>query len=195
MKIGRLQSKMAKGRSKGKMTPVDELKIDQKINKLELVIAKDKEKLAELEQKQYYKIIVTFLVKCCPIGKNPKNNSMEIINQKSAQRVDNQLLALTHASQLLTYLTGFGGLIVPLVIWLSSKDNVLGMDEHGRLIINFQLTMLLILVISVPAILLFGLGLLGFLFVGIIGFILPIMNAVRAANGEAPSTFATIKFI
>jgi uncharacterized Tic20 family protein len=120
---------------------------------------------------------------------------MEIINQKSAQRVDNQLLALTHASQLLTYLTGFGGLIVPLVIWLSSKDNVLGMDEHGRLIINFQLTMLLMLVISVPAILLFGLGLLGFLFVGIIGFILPIMNAVRAANGEAPSTFATIKFI
>ena len=71
MKIGRLQSKVAKSRSKGKMTPVDELKIDQKINKLELVIAKDKEKLAELEQKQYYKIIVTFLVKCCPIGKNP----------------------------------------------------------------------------------------------------------------------------
>lgn len=120
---------------------------------------------------------------------------MEIINQKSVQRTDNQLLALTHASQLLTYLTGFGGLIVPLVIWLSTKDNVLGMDEHGRSIVNFQLTMLLMLAISVPAILLFGLGLLGFLFVGIIGFILPIMNTVRAANGEAPSTFATIKFI
>ena len=120
---------------------------------------------------------------------------MEIINQKSVLRSDNQLLALTHASQLLTYLTGFGGLIVPLVIWLSSKDTVIGMDEHGRSIINFQLTMLLILAISVPAILLLGLGLLGFLFVGMIGFILPIVNAVRAANGEAPSTFATINFI
>ena len=120
---------------------------------------------------------------------------MEIINQKSVQRTDNQLLALTHASQLLSYLTGFGGFIVPLVIWLTTKDNVLGMDEHGRSIVNFQLTMLLMLAISVPAILLFGLGLLGFLFVGIIGFILPIVNAVRAANGEAPSTFATIKFI
>lgn len=120
---------------------------------------------------------------------------MEIINQKSVLRSDNQLLALTHASQLLTYLTGFGGLIVPLVIWLSSKDTVIGMDEHGRSIINFQLTMLLILAISVPAILLLGLGLLGFLFVGMIGFILPIVNAVRAANGESPSTFATINFI
>ena len=120
---------------------------------------------------------------------------MEIINQKSSQRTDNQLLALTHASQLLTYVTGFGGLIVPLVIWLSSKDSVSGMDEHGRSIINFQLSLLLWLAISIPAILLLGLGLLGILFVSVIGFILPIVNAVRAANGEAPSTFATINFI
>ena len=127
---------------------------------------------------------------------------MELINppagrqvKKSALRTDNQLLALTHASQLLTYITGFGGLIVPLVIWLASKDSVEGMDEHGKSIINFQLTMLLLLAISIPAILLLGLGLLGLLFVGIVGFIVPIVNAVRAANGESPSNFSTIKFI
>ena len=49
--------------------------------------------------------------------------------------------------------------------------------------------------ISIPAILLLGLGLLGLLFVGIVGFIVPIVNAVRAANGESPSNFSTIKFI
>jgi uncharacterized Tic20 family protein len=120
---------------------------------------------------------------------------MEIINHKSAQRTDNQLLALTHISQLLTYVTGFGGLLVPLVIWLSTKDSVKGMNEHGKSIVNFQLSMLLFLAISVPAIILFGLGLLGFLFVGIIGFILPIVNAIKAANGESPSSFSTIRFI
>ena len=120
---------------------------------------------------------------------------MEIINQKSHLRTDNQLLALTHASQLLTYVTGFGGLLVPLVIWVASKDSVAGMNEHGKSIINFQLTLLLWLAISIPAILLLGLGLLGFLFVGIVGFILPIVNAVRAANGESPSRFSTINFI
>lgn len=120
---------------------------------------------------------------------------MEIINHKSIQRTDNQLLALTHASQLLTYVTGFGGLIVPLVIWFSTKDSVEGMDEHGKSIINFQLTMLLFLAISVPAVLLLGLGLLGFLFVGVVSFILPIVNAVKASNGESPSSFSTIKFI
>jgi len=120
---------------------------------------------------------------------------MEIINQKSNQRTDNQLLAISHLSQLLTYVTGFGGLVVPLFIWLTSKDSVDGMDVHGRSIINFQLSMLLWLAISIPAILLFGLGLLGIFFVGIIGFIMPIVNAVKAANGELPSNFATIKFI
>lgn len=51
-KIRKLQSKLAKGRSKGKASPVDEMKINQKINKLDLTIAKDKEKLTKLQQKQ-----------------------------------------------------------------------------------------------------------------------------------------------
>jgi len=120
---------------------------------------------------------------------------MELINQQSLKRTDNQFLALTHLSQLLTYITGFGGLVVPLVIWLTSKDSVNGMDEHGKSIVNFQLTMLLIFCISIPGIILFGLGILGILFVCAIGFILPIVNAVKAANGEAPSNFSTIRFI
>jgi len=110
-------------------------------------------------------------------------------------RVDNQLLVITHLSQLLTYLTGFGGLIVPLIIWLTSKDNVVGMDEHGKSIINFQLSMLLYTFLAIPAILLLGLGILMLIFVGIIAFVLPIVNAVRASNGEAPSYFGTIRFI
>jgi len=119
---------------------------------------------------------------------------MEIITRET-KRTDNSLLAITHLSQLLYYITGFGGLIVPLVIWLSSKDRVKGMDEHGKSIINFQLTLLLIIVISIPGILLFGLGILGLIYVGIIGFVFPIVNAVRAANGDAPSNFMTIQFV
>ncbi len=63
---------------------------------------------------------------------------MEVINQ-SALRVDRQLLVITHLTQLLSYIIGFGGLITPLIIWLSSKDRVEGMDEHGKAIVNFQL--------------------------------------------------------
>lgn len=44
-------------------------------------------------------------------------------------RKDNQLLVVTHLSQLLTFVTGFGGLIVPLILWATQKDKVLQMDE------------------------------------------------------------------
>ena len=119
---------------------------------------------------------------------------MEILNH-TVKTVDKPLLTLTHLSQLLSYVTGCGGLIVPLVIWLTQKDKVEGMDEHGKSIVNFQITLLLLAVISVPGILLFGLGILGLIYVGIIGFIMPIVNAVRASNGESPSYFSTIRFI
>ena len=119
---------------------------------------------------------------------------MEVINQ-STMRVDRQLLVITHLTQLLSYVIGFGGLITPLILWLTSKDSVEGMDEHGKAILNFQLSLILYLIISVPAILLLGLGILGILGVVILGFVLPIVNAVRANNGEDPSYFMTIRFI
>ncbi|PKA99964.1 hypothetical protein B0O79_3687 [Flavobacteriaceae bacterium MAR_2009_75] len=120
---------------------------------------------------------------------------MEIINQNKTLETNNQLLVLTHLSQLLTYVTGFGGLLAPLVIWLTSKDSVAGMDEHGKAIVNFQLSMLLFTILSIPAILLLGLGILSLICIGIIAFILPIVNAVKASNGESPSYFMTIRFL
>ncbi len=119
---------------------------------------------------------------------------MEIINQ-SAKRIDTNLIVLTQLSQLLYYVTGFGGLVVPLVIWLSQKDQVAGMDEHGKNIVNFQLTLILITVISIPGIFVFGAGILGLIYVGIAGFVMPIVNAVKASNGERPSYWGTIQFI
>tara|TARA_R100000306_G_scaffold5149_1_gene7586 strand:+ start:14986 stop:15348 length:363 start_codon:yes stop_codon:yes gene_type:complete len=119
---------------------------------------------------------------------------MEVINH-TAKRTDNQLLVIAHVSQLLTYVTGFGGLIVPLVIWLTQKDKVIGMNEHGKAIVNFQLTLILLTIISIPAILLLGLGILMLIFIGIVAFVLPIVNAVRASNNESPSFFMTIRFI
>ncbi|WP_190808477.1 DUF4870 domain-containing protein [Flagellimonas sp. S3867] len=121
---------------------------------------------------------------------------MEVINQnQNVLRKDNTLLSIAHLTQLLHYVTGFGGFIVPLTIWLTSRKNVESMDEHGKAIVNFQLSLLLYLIISVPAILLFGLGILGLIGVGILGFVLPIVNAVKASNGESPSLFLTIRFI
>lgn len=122
---------------------------------------------------------------------------MEIINQstETTMRVDRPLLAATHLTQLISYVIGFGGLITPLIIWLATKNSVQGMDQHGRAIINLQLSLILYVILSIPAILLLGLGILTLIGAGILGFVLPIVNAVRASNGESPSYFLTIPFI
>ena len=46
------------------------------------------------------------------------------------QTENRTLLAATHLSQLLDFVTGIGGLIVPLVIWLTQRDKVIDMDEN-----------------------------------------------------------------
>ena len=119
---------------------------------------------------------------------------MELVT-KEILRKDNSLLAVTHLTQLLHYITGFGGFLVPLIIWITSRNSVEAMDEHGKSIINLQLSLLLYIIVSIPAILLLGLGILMLIGVAIIGFVVPIVNAVKSANGESPSYFLTIKFV
>ena len=66
---------------------------------------------------------------------------MEQYNQ-DFKRVDNNLLVATHLCQLLTYVSGFGGLVVPLILWLTQKDKVASMDIQGKQIVNFQLSLI-----------------------------------------------------
>ncbi|MEO9892382.1 DUF4870 domain-containing protein [Aurantibacter sp.] len=111
------------------------------------------------------------------------------------KRENKSLLAVTHLSQLLDFVTGIGGLIVPLVIWFTQKDSVLGMDENGKSIINFRISMFIYVLLCIPLILLFGLGLLGFVVLGVLYLIFPIINAIKASNGEEPHYPFSMKFV
>lgn len=110
-------------------------------------------------------------------------------------KVNRQLLVLTHLSQLITLVIGFGSLLLPLFLWLTKKSDVYEMDEHGKRIINFQLSILIYSLICIPLILLLGLGILGLIVLGIISFIFPIVNAIRASNGETPQYPLSLNFI
>jgi hypothetical protein len=110
-------------------------------------------------------------------------------------RQDNQLIVITHLSQLIMLVTGFGSLLLPLVLWLTQKEKVYQMDVHGKNIVNFQLSLIVYFIICIPLILLFGLGLLGFIVLGIVSIIFPIVNAIKASHGETPTYPLSINFI
>lgn len=122
---------------------------------------------------------------------------MEVINpnNSTALRQDNQLLVITHLSQLLTYITGFGGLLVPLILWAVNNDRVAGMDEHGKQIINFQLSMFLYALICIPLIFALGLGILGLIVICILSLVFPIINGVNASNNKPIHYPLSIRFL
>ena len=119
---------------------------------------------------------------------------MEQYNQ-DFKRVDNNLLVATHLCQLLTFISGFGGLVVPLILWLTQKDKVASMDIQGKQIVNFQLSLIVYSLLSIPLIFVFGLGLFVLFVVGTLGLILPIVNAIKVNNQEPPVYFMNIDFI
>jgi len=110
-------------------------------------------------------------------------------------RRNKELLVATHLSQLLDLVTVMGGFLAPLTIWLLKKDEVEDMEEQGKSILNFRITMFIYFIICFPLIFFFGIGLLGFLIVGALYAIFPIINAIRVYNNEEPNYPFTIKFL
>lgn len=102
-------------------------------------------------------------------------------------KTNNQLLVIAHLSQLLDLVTLVGGFLAPLILWLANKDTISNMDEQGRDIINFRLSMIIYSLLCIPLVLLFGLGLLGFAAIAVFYFIFPIINAIKVSNGEQPN--------
>ncbi|WP_031429110.1 DUF4870 domain-containing protein [Flavimarina sp. Hel_I_48] len=107
---------------------------------------------------------------------------------------DRTLLVATHLSQLLDLVTGIGGFIVPLFLWLTQKEKIINMDSQGKEILNFQVSLFIYGILCIPLMLLFGLGLLGLMVVGFLGFIFPIINAIKVSNGEIPHYPLSIVF-
>ncbi len=110
-------------------------------------------------------------------------------------REDKQLLIITHLSQLLDLVTGFGGLLVPLVIWITQKDRVAGMDMHGKAILNFQISLFIYSLLCIPLIIFLGLGIILIIIIGIIALVFPILNAIKVSNGEMPYYPLSIEII
>ena len=97
---------------------------------------------------------------------------------------DKSMAMLCH---LLAIFTGFVG---PLVIWLVKKDQSAFIAHHGREALNFQITMLLVMlcvgsVTMVLMLVLIGIFLVPVLFaIPIIGIVLEAIAAVSAQRGE-----------
>jgi uncharacterized protein len=90
---------------------------------------------------------------------------------------------ILHLSQLAGFLVPFAGLIVPIVVWQIKKTELPGIDEHGKVVVNWIISEIIYFVGSgILSIFLIGLPLL--LVLSVLAIVFPIIGGVKANNGE-----------
>jgi len=90
---------------------------------------------------------------------------------------------LCHLSAFAGFFFPFGGIIGPLICWLSRRDESSWVNENGKASINFQLSMLLYMVLVIPlCFILIGIPII--IFLGILKVICIILASVKAPKGE-----------
>lgn len=90
---------------------------------------------------------------------------------------------LCHLSAFAGFFFPFGGIIGPLICWLSRRDESAWVNINGRNSLNFQLSMLLYIVLAIPlCIILIGIPIV--MVLGVLKVVCVIIGSVKAAKGE-----------
>jgi uncharacterized protein len=106
---------------------------------------------------------------------------MEEVRQLS--ETERNWAMLCHLSAFASYFFPFGGIIGPLICWLSRKDESVWVDENGKAAMNFNLSILLYSVLTIPlCFILVGFVIIGFLIT--LKIICIIIASVRSSKGE-----------
>ncbi len=101
---------------------------------------------------------------------------------------------LCHLTAFSGYLIPFGSVLGPLIVWMIKKDEMSFVDDQGKESLNFQLTMLIAIIVSIVLMFVF----IGFLLLGVLiifQIIVIIMAAIKANDGVKYRYPYTIRFI
>jgi len=99
-----------------------------------------------------------------------------------------------HLSALLGYAVPFGNIIFPLVIWSMNKDRSALVDRQGKESVNFQLSMILYILVSLLLVLLI-VGIFMLVALALLNVIFIVIAAIKVDQGEEYRYPLTIRFI
>jgi uncharacterized protein len=119
-------------------------------------------------------------------------NIMEEVKQLS--ETERNWAMFCHLSSLAGFFFPFGSILGPLICWLSRKDESAWVDENGKAAMNFNLSILLYVILVSPLCLI----LIGFLFIGLLAtvkVICVIIASVKVSKGEKFKYPLAIPFI
>lgn len=101
---------------------------------------------------------------------------------------------LCHLSAFAGFFFPFGGIIGPLICWLSKRDESAWVNKNGKAALNFQLSILLYSILAAPlCIIIVGIPII--LFLVTLKVICIIIASVKASKGEDFKYPISIPFI
>jgi uncharacterized Tic20 family protein len=90
---------------------------------------------------------------------------------------------LCHLSAFAGFFFPFGGIIGPLICWMSKRDDSAWININGRAALNFNLSMLLYIILSLPlCIIVIGIPIV--MALGTLKVVCIIIASIKAARGE-----------
>jgi uncharacterized Tic20 family protein len=120
--------------------------------------------------------------------------NQQVNNDSNVSKDERTWGMLCHLVAFSGFIIPFGNLLGPLIIWLIKKDEMPFVDDQGKESLNFQLTMLIALIISaILVVVLIGFALLAIL--AVFQIIVLIIATIKANEGVRYRYPYAIRFI
>ena len=117
----------------------------------------------------------------------------EAYDSFDAEGVDRSMLVLLHLSNFVGYVVPIAGFVLPVVLWLTMRDDSPEVDAHGREVVNWMLSIVIYIAVSVVLCMaLIGIPLL--ILFSVLAIVFPMVGAVKASNGILWKYPLTIRF-
>lgn len=105
----------------------------------------------------------------------------------------NTFCMLMHLAQFASFIIPIAGIVLPIVMWATNKDQSRTIDIQGKIILNWAIT---VLIIAVVGIFIPFLNVIILLALAVVNIVFPILGAVKANEGviyEYPFSLKLIK--
>lgn len=108
---------------------------------------------------------------------------------------DNNYLILFHLSVLFCLVIPVGNIILPMILWMTKKDKIIGLNEAGINLINYQIIWTVFLFLSIYFYVILGyFSFFALIFIGLfaLNIILPVYFAFKINSGETGNKYPTL---
>ena len=157
-------------------------------------VADELKKLQDLHQSgglsdaEFARAKEAILRSAAPVPPPPPSASLPAapapLSPEAHEQQTRQWAMFIHLGLLAGYTVPLAGLVLPIVLWQVKKDELPGVDVHGKIVCNWIISQLLYAIIGGVLCFACMIGLIILIPLGIVDIVFPIIGGIKANNGE-----------